>query len=215
MALSHALLATLIDHPCSGYDLRKQFAGSVGFFWQASFQQIYRELAKLEDQGFLDAETVKQEGRPDKKVYQLTESGKAHLQAWITEPCGMAPLKDDLLVKIFAGHQVDPETTLAELEHHQQQHRERLQVYRELEQQYFSQPEALAIADRFRYTTLRSGIRYEMEWLAWCEEAMQYLGVATNNSSAALSLISNYTWGQPRPKMGRYTVTFSSVQPLH
>jgi hypothetical protein len=33
MALSHAILAVLANWACSGYDLAKQFDGSVGFFW--------------------------------------------------------------------------------------------------------------------------------------------------------------------------------------
>jgi len=32
MALAHAILAALINAPCSGYDLAKRFDGSVGFF---------------------------------------------------------------------------------------------------------------------------------------------------------------------------------------
>jgi hypothetical protein len=58
MSLSHAILATLSNGCYSGYDLSKQFAGSVGFFWHATQQQIYRELTKLEAQGYLSAEVV-------------------------------------------------------------------------------------------------------------------------------------------------------------
>jgi DNA-binding PadR family transcriptional regulator len=181
VALSHAILATLVGGACSGYDLRKQFEGSVGFFWQASFQQIYRELSRLEEQGLVQSQTVHQASRPDKKLYQVTEAGKAELKAWIAAPADMAPIKDDLLVKIFAGYLVPSVTLLAELRRHQIQHQERLQVYRTLEQKFFAQPEQLAIADRFRYLTLRNGIRYETEWLAWCEEAIAFL--ATNGNS--------------------------------
>lgn len=46
MALAHTTLAMLLDCLQS---IRKRFEGSVGFFWQASFQQIYRELGKLEE----------------------------------------------------------------------------------------------------------------------------------------------------------------------
>jgi hypothetical protein len=41
-----------------GYDIRKRFEGSVGFFWQANFQQIYRELGKLEEQGLVRSEAI-------------------------------------------------------------------------------------------------------------------------------------------------------------
>ena len=75
MALSHALLAALHNAPCSGYDLAKKFDGSVGFVWNASHQQIYRELTKLEEQSYVIAEVIQQDNRPDKKVYKVTSTG--------------------------------------------------------------------------------------------------------------------------------------------
>ena len=44
MSLAHAILVSLVCEPKSGYDLAKQFDGTVGFFWQATHQQIYRDL---------------------------------------------------------------------------------------------------------------------------------------------------------------------------
>ncbi len=67
MALSQAILAVLANRPCSGYDLAKQFDGSVGFFWHATHQQIYRELTKLADSGWVDLEVMRQDGKPDRK----------------------------------------------------------------------------------------------------------------------------------------------------
>lgn len=50
MALSYAILAALFNQPCSGYDLVKRFNKSVECFWSASHQQIYKALAKLEEE---------------------------------------------------------------------------------------------------------------------------------------------------------------------
>ena len=175
MALAEAILAALIEEPCSGYDLAKKFDGSVGFFWKATHQQIYRELAKLEELGLIGAERVHQEGRPDKKLYNVTEEGKAHLREWIAKPGEISPMKDELLVKLFAGYVVPVQTMLAELEHHRAQHLERLETYREIEQKYFKNLEMLSIERKYVYLTLRQGIRYETEWLAWCEEAIAFL----------------------------------------
>jgi DNA-binding PadR family transcriptional regulator len=180
MALVHAILAALVAQPCSGYDLRKQFEGSVGFFWKASFQQIYRELTKLEEQGFLAAQAIQQENRPDKKIYSVTEAGKAYLSEWIAEPSTASPIKDDLLVKLFVGYLVPQPTILAELEKHRQQHMEQLSVYQAIVQQYFQHPETFSVEARFQYMTLRNGIRYETEWLAWCDEAIQFLSTESH-----------------------------------
>jgi len=175
MALAHAILAFLIDHSCSGYDLSKQFGGSVGYFWSASYQQIYRELNKLEAQGWVEAEEVPQEGRPDKKLYSITSLGQQQLAAWIAEPIEPAPTKDELLVKLFAGYVVKPQTILAELAHHRQLHEEKLAAYRDLEQRYFQHPPDLPLPARYRYLTLLNGIYYETGWLSWCDQAIGLL----------------------------------------
>ncbi len=175
MALSHALLATLSNGCYSGYDLSKQFSGSVGFFWQATQQQIYREVTKLEEQGYLRAEVVPQSGRPDKRMLAITDAGKAYLQEWIRTPCSVSPMRDDLLVKLFAGHVSDRVTLRQELAHHQSQHQANLDAYRQIESKHFQESERCGSIDRFRYLTLLNGIQFETGWLTWCEQAIEML----------------------------------------
>ncbi|MEH1837755.1 MAG: PadR family transcriptional regulator [Nostoc sp.] len=98
----------------------------VGFFWSASHQQIYRELAKLEDQGLIGSESILQARRPDKRLYSVTDLGEQHLKEWIAQSCEPTPIKDDLLVKIFAGRIVSNQTILAELAHHQKAHQKKI-----------------------------------------------------------------------------------------
>lgn len=175
MSLVHAILASLIDSSCSGYDLAKRMESSVGFFWQASHQQIYRELSKLDRLGWITSKIIIQEGRPDKKVYSVTKQGKQQLQKWIAKPCEPMPVKDDLLVKIFSGYLVSEHTILQELEHHRQAHAEKLSIYKELENKYFQNPQQLPRVAQFQYLTLRQGIRRETQWLDWCDEVIELL----------------------------------------
>ncbi len=172
MALAHAILAVLVGKPCSGYDLRQNFEGSVGFFWRATFQQVYRELSKLEEQGFITAEIIHQTQRPDKRIYSVTSAGQEYLQDWIAQPVAISPIKDDLLVKLFVGHLVPKEIMMAELEHHRRGHLEQLATYETIAQQCFSDTHNLSRASKFQYLTLRNGIHYETAWLAWCEETI-------------------------------------------
>ena len=172
MALSHALLTALHESPCSGYDLAKKFDGTVGFFWSASHQQIYRELTKLEEQAYISALVVKQSNRPDKKIYEVTAAGKDYLREWIARPSTVAAIKDELLVKLFAGDLVDPALLLSELEHHRSQHQELLDTYKSIEQRFFAETCQLDVNRRYQYLTLRQGIRLETEWLAWCAESI-------------------------------------------
>ncbi len=175
MALSHALLAALHNAPCSGYDLAKKFDGSVGFVWSASHQQIYRELSKLEAQNYISSSIVPQSNRPDKKVYAVTALGQEYLGKWIAIPTVINPIKDDLLVKLFAGELAEPSVILAELEHHRAQHQDLLDACKSIEQHVFNDVSKLDLNRRYRYLAVRQGIRIETEWLEWCSEAIELI----------------------------------------
>ena len=175
MALPYAILAALVNQPCSGYDLVKRFNKSVECFWSASHQQIYKALAKLEADGHLLSEKIEQANRPNKKLYTVTESGRQHLQQWIGQSDAIAPLKSDLLIKLSAGHIVPSDTLVQTLRTYYAQHKERLKSYQVIAKQYAQLPE-ISRAGQFQYLALRAGIRQQLAWISWCEEAMGFLG---------------------------------------
>ena len=72
MALEHALLVSLSEREASGLDLTRRFDRSIGFFWSATHQQIYRVLARMEADGWVSSEVVAQSGRPDKKGFDYS-----------------------------------------------------------------------------------------------------------------------------------------------
>lgn len=100
MALKHAVLAALTSQESSGYELSKRFDVSVANFWPASSQQIYRELDRLEAEGVVKARTVRQQKRPDKRVFRVTKSGREELEQFIRGKTRPTVIRDDLLVKI-------------------------------------------------------------------------------------------------------------------
>ncbi len=175
MSLSYAILAILADTACSGYDLAKQFDGSVGYFWAASHQQIYRELAKLEQKGWIEAELVAQASRPNKKIFALTGLGQQAMVHWIGQPSKISRTKEEILVKLFAGHLVEPPVLLTELQRYQREHEQQLQVYQQIELEVFSRPEQLPRSAKYQYLTLQQGIRYEKGLLDWCADAIALL----------------------------------------
>jgi DNA-binding PadR family transcriptional regulator len=102
MSLMHTLLGVLNWHPMTGYELKKHLDNSTQFFWHAELSQIYPVLKQLELQGFVTAESLPQEGKPDKKVYAITPAGRAALVAWLSEPMdGVPPMKNPVLLKLF------------------------------------------------------------------------------------------------------------------
>ncbi|MBO7745604.1 PadR family transcriptional regulator [Paenibacillus sp. MWE-103] len=107
IALAYALLCMLARKPCSGYELTKL----LQVFWQAQHSQIYPLLAKLEKEGLVTFELIGQTGKPDKKLYSITDAGTGRLRAWIKEqPPSDILERDEFLIKIYAIGLLDPET---------------------------------------------------------------------------------------------------------
>src|ERR1700737_5316606 len=86
VALPHAILVSLCEQAGSGYELTHRFDRSIGYFWSATHQQIYRTLRTMEGDGWVSATLVVQRGRPDKKVYTVSDTGRAELARWIAGP---------------------------------------------------------------------------------------------------------------------------------
>ena len=68
LPLGDAILACLTERPMTGYELAKTFDSSIGFFWKTDHQQIYRELSRLRDRGYIQGREVVQSGKPNKLV---------------------------------------------------------------------------------------------------------------------------------------------------
>ena len=102
MALRHAVLAALLEGEASGYQLAKRFDVSVANFWSATPQQLYRELDRLKADGLVDARLVRQQRRPDKRVFTLTDAGRADLHRFTGAPAKPVAMRDELLVKLQA-----------------------------------------------------------------------------------------------------------------
>ena len=98
----YALLGVLSLGSMSGYDLKKTIEESVGYFWKENYAQIYPMLKVLEHEGLAVGSTEKHEGKPDRRVYTITEHGKEVLKDWLVEPFGgMQVERNELLLKLF------------------------------------------------------------------------------------------------------------------
>jgi len=104
------LLGLLTIEPMSGYDLGLTIRSSVGFFWSESYGQIYPNLKKLAANGFVNAKTERQKGKPDRRIYSITGKGRERLANWLAlEPQPEIP-RNELLLKLFFGAQASPES---------------------------------------------------------------------------------------------------------
>ncbi|MFE5493975.1 PadR family transcriptional regulator [Streptomyces virginiae] len=178
MALEHAILVSLLEKPGSGYELARRFERSIGYFWTATHQQIYRVLGRMESDGMLAVRTVPQQGRPDKKEYSAAAPGRAALAQWLHEPIEPESLRHDLAVKIRGAAFDDPASLIREVERHQQAHRDRLARYLAGELRDFTGPDAPAPLDtgqELQHVVLRGGIAQERMTIAWLEDVLATL----------------------------------------
>jgi DNA-binding PadR family transcriptional regulator len=166
----------------TGYELAKTFDASIGFFWKADHQQIYRELSRLRDKGHVQAREVVQSGKPNKLVYTLTAEGRAALRHWGGRPSMPPSIKDDLLVRLYALDGVDIESLRTDLMARLEHHRDRYERYERLLNKRF--PDGTAPpADLGKMLSLRLGMRHERVVVEWCEEALDALSAISHRGN--------------------------------
>ncbi len=182
MALKHTILAFLSRQPLSGYEVAKELAEGFGScFWKASQQQVYAELTKLEQQGSVIFEAIPQPGRLDKKIYSITHQGLQELTEWLTQPSEPTAIREDLGVVGLAGHLVAVEVVIREMERRRQLHAEMVQQIEKLDQHFAQNLDSLELKDLYMHLIIRRAIRYQKEWVAWCDEALQAIKQAVKH----------------------------------
>ena len=173
MSLPHALLTALIERPCSGSELAGRFDRSIGYFWQATHQQIYRELARLEAAGWIEG-LPQESGRGRKRKYRVLPAGRGELERWVGEALGPVHIREELMVRLRAAAVIGPTRLAEELERLAAHHREKLATYRKIEAKDFP-PAARSREQRLRHLVLKAGIEFESQRIAFCEEAIAIL----------------------------------------
>lgn len=176
MALEHAILVSLSERASSGLDLARRFDRSIGFFWHATHQQIYRVLARMEAEGWVRSTTVAQQGRADKKVYSLSATGRRELDRWLARPVPMEQFRSEVAVKLRGASYGDRAAVLDQVRQHVADHRTRLAHYEHLAARDFPDPSVLTDRELDVYLVLRGGIRLERFWVEWLEEYLDAHG---------------------------------------
>ncbi|MFJ1705820.1 PadR family transcriptional regulator [Kitasatospora sp. NPDC088346] len=109
--MRHQLLALLARQPAYGYELKQGLEQTFGAAYpQPNIGQIYVTLSRLEKSGLIDGHEVAQDGRPDKKVYRITEKGTEELAAWFEAPTDGPRVRDEFFMKLVLA----PGTDLAD-----------------------------------------------------------------------------------------------------
>jgi len=100
--------------PLSGWDLQKQAATSIAYFWPFGRSQVYSALPRLEEIGLVRGREVPQAARPDKRVFRLTALGREVLASWL-ERGGAEPTRNVFLLKLFFAAHADRSAVRAQI----------------------------------------------------------------------------------------------------
>lgn len=166
--LQYIILGFLLHCDMSGYDIKSFMGTSTAYFCDASFGSIYPALKKLEATGLISAlEAV--EGGKYKKLYSLTDKGRAHFFEWLNQPIAFIRPNQDFLVNIFF-YGFLPEEKACELI---------AKFIGRLEQE-LAELEALDLkiscqAGVFEASTLDYGKGYYRFAIGWCQSFLQKL----------------------------------------
>jgi DNA-binding PadR family transcriptional regulator len=107
--LRYVMLGLLGAEPRYGYELKAVFEAFLGGTWPLNIGQVYTTLGRLEREGLVVAEVVPQDQVPDRKVYALTDAGRAELEGWISAvEEGPVRLRDEFFLRIAVRSLTDP-----------------------------------------------------------------------------------------------------------
>jgi DNA-binding PadR family transcriptional regulator len=104
-AVQYAVLGLISSREAGihGYQLKSEFDSLYGDFWALNYGQMYRTLDRLERAGYIEGFDQFQTGRPNRKVFRITKSGRRILDEWLVHPPNdqPRPLRDELSVKLL------------------------------------------------------------------------------------------------------------------
>jgi len=179
MSLGNALLGLLDGRPMAGYDLKKIFDDTIGFFWTAQMSQIYRDLNKLEEKGLVKSEVEPQEKRPDRKVYQLTKEGKKTFLNWLNRfPNQLSQAsRNRFLMRIFFSSRIKLDELTFQIKRYKKEIEEELSYLNKVEQWIKDYSREKKFEDDIFYWNLivKKGYINVAAGIEWADECLQLI----------------------------------------
>ena len=93
------ILAILNYQEATGYEIRKMCTeGPYSYFVDISYGSIYPTLARLELENLVTSRLEQHPGKPERKVYEITEAGREEFAHNVTQPPAKDKLKSEFLL---------------------------------------------------------------------------------------------------------------------
>jgi len=183
MSLPHIILGLLHQQERTGYDLKTEcFDDCINHLWQADQAQIYRTLDKLEAQGWVRCTIEIQHDRPNRKIYCLTETGKAELTRWLQTHQSPPVLREPLLAQLYFSDPLPGEAVVHLLQRELEARRKKLENCQRLQNTLSPKGNQAPLSNdpALRHQTmhhliLELQLRREQTYLDWLKDAIKLI----------------------------------------
>lgn len=146
MKTEDVVLGILNEESCTGYEIVEKIKTIFSHFFDGSYGSIYPVLHKLENKEKVTKKVIVQEGKPNKNIYSITESGRKEFNKYLHSPVQTEVMKSDFLMRLYHGdylseeqmqqlivEEIDRKKQLVEeLESHFEVWKEKMSSYQEL-----------------------------------------------------------------------------------
>lgn len=176
MSLDHAILGFVNERPRSGYDLKKAFDSSIAHFWPASQSQIYRTLDRLTRDGMVELQVIPQDGKPNRKVYHITETGLLELKDWLATPLPLTPWREAFFIQFYWADAISRDELMNLLKARAAKHKEQLEFFFEALESFEEKPPDGVWDKVLQPLIVEAAIGLEKAWLSWTEKALEKAG---------------------------------------
>lgn len=182
----YAVLGLLNHSPMTGYQMGKVYESSLGHFWSESYSHLYAILKVLETEGLATATVELGQGRPNRRLYTITDAGRKELADWLVRPVDEQRERVEVLLKVFHGQAVGPAATAEHIRTFRAQHQALLARYA----RYAAELQTLVAEDPghlYILLTLRCGQAISEALLGWCDGALEALAELSEARPGRLS----------------------------
>jgi len=179
----YAVLGILSYGPMSGYDIKKFYEKSIANFWSESYGQIYPILKRLAEAGLAQKSIQRQEGKPDRHIYTLTQKGREELQQWLVEPAGPHIGRHEILLKLIFGKQISAADNIRQIERFRDRQQKELSEVEDLKAR-FQIEQADDPNMPFWKLAFAYGEHVNRAYINWANEALAALRKVENQTSS-------------------------------
>ncbi|MDP3446772.1 MAG: PadR family transcriptional regulator [Eubacteriales bacterium] len=183
----YVILGLLAECPLSGYQIKKIVDIRFKFFWSESFGQIFPALKSLAIAGLVEECAGAGEGGHAARTYQITQSGKDALVAWLGQPVEKESLRLEILLKTYFSGYAAPDAMLSHLTAFEESHAKQLHILNLFQ----AELERIPDEDENHRDILRVidfGQKVNRAYLDWCRETQDYFEHKRNAPKGKIEL---------------------------